>query len=141
MAKKRLGLGLIPIALPLLLLLPMPVLACGYSDTLCSLRNTFHNTVDRYVGNDGSQMPDPESVGRVTRPRTIEDDMQRYRQSADPRLRTLTYLSYPQNERSITRRIGIPDYRGQDGGYYQTSEGDVLVWYVGTRATGFRVIK
>jgi len=50
MANKCLGLGLVPIALPLFLLIPFPALACGYTDLLCSLKDTFHGAVNRYVG-------------------------------------------------------------------------------------------
>lgn len=142
MTKNGPGLGLIPISLPLLFLFPSPVLACDYSDVVCSLRNVFHNTVNRYVGeDDNSQNRDQQLIESATRPHTIEKDMGRYRRSVDQRLRTLAHLQYPQNERSIIERIGTPDYRGQDGDYYRTSEGDVLVWYVETRATGFMVVR
>jgi len=50
MANKCLGLGLVPIALPLFLLIPFPALACGYTDLLCPLKDTFHGAVNRYVG-------------------------------------------------------------------------------------------
>lgn len=92
MAKKCLGLGLIPIALPLFLLIPLPALACGYSDVFCSLRSTVHNAINRYVGEeDNAQKREQQSVESVTRPRSIEDDTERYKQSSDPTVRTAKF--------------------------------------------------
>jgi hypothetical protein len=128
MTNQRLVLGLIPIALPLFLLMPLPVFACEYADILCSLKNIFHHNVNRYVGESENAEEKLQSTPKQTDLLTPHD------------VRALKYYfakGQIQSEKAILRRYGYPAHRGQYADVYETWGGTVTIFYDSDRATGY----
>ena len=128
MANNRLGWGLIPIALPLFLLIPFPAFACDYTDIFCSLKNTFHSAVNRYVGESEEQGTKPQLPQRQTDLLTPHDVHA---------LRHYFAKGQTQSEKAILDRYGYPAHRGQAADIYETWGGMVTIFYNGNRAVGY----
>jgi len=128
MANKRLGLGLIPIALPLFLLIPLPAFACGYTDLLCSLKDTFRGAVNRYSGeseNSEEKLQAPQRQTDLLTPRDVRA------------LKHYFARGQTQSEKAILDRYGYPAYKGQYADVYETWGGTITIFYDGERAVGY----
>ena len=128
MANKRLGLGLIPLALPLFLLIPLPAFACGYTDLLCSLKDTFQGAANRYLGESENQSEKPQAPQRQTdllTPRDVRAFKHYFAQGQT------------QSEKAILDRYGYPAHKGQYADVYETWGGTVTIFYDGSRAVGY----
>ena len=128
MANKRLGLGLTPFALLLFLLIPLPALACGYTDLLCSLKNTFQGAANRYSGERENSEEEPQAPQRQTDLLTPRD------------VRALKHYfaqGQTQSGKAILDRYGYPAHKGQYADVYGTWGGTITIFHDGCRAVGY----